>query len=131
VRLAKADAVAKSTRASSAGRKTQGAAWAVHPGEADGELRLYEERLRAAVSFLDERIPAGEVAADELLELVIELMSWVHGEWARSIQIDEALRTDAACNRGLRKTIYLHSSCVPLDRADIDIAQECDGMCGV
>lgn len=63
--------------------------------------------------------------------------------WARSIQIDEALRADAACNRGLRKAMYLHASCVPLRVANIDtaesrkeqylfgFAQECDGMCGV
>jgi hypothetical protein len=60
-----------------------GAVWGVDPGEVNGEVRRFEQRLQAAVTFLDERIPAGEVASEELLELVIELMSWVHGEWAR------------------------------------------------
>ncbi len=63
--------------------------------------------------------------------------------WQRALTIDRALREDAACSCGLRKAMYLHSSCVPLERAEIDTAEsrkdqylfgfarECDGMCGL
>jgi hypothetical protein len=60
-----------------------GAAWGVDPGNVNVELQRFEQRLQAAVRFLDEKIPADEVASDESLDLVIELMTWVHGEWAR------------------------------------------------
>lgn len=63
--------------------------------------------------------------------------------WARSVEIDRALRNGAACAVGLDTSLYLHRSCLPLDQAPIDepesgydqhvfgFAAECEGMCGV
>ena len=60
-----------------------GAAWGADPGQVEEELQRFQQRLQAAVSFLDAKIPPGEVPSGGMLELVLELMSWVHGEWAR------------------------------------------------
>jgi len=63
--------------------------------------------------------------------------------WNRAVEIDEALRREgSACNRLLRKKLWLHRSCVPLAEADlrskdervgqttISFDTECHGMCG-
>jgi hypothetical protein len=68
-------------------------------------------------------------------------------DWARAVQIDKAIRDhDSTCTRGLNQKQYVHSSCVPLEEADLDdpetkerrrgqemfgFLQECEGMCGV
>jgi hypothetical protein len=70
--------------------------------------------------------------------------------WTRAVEVDEALRREGAIvNRGLDQRLYVHRSCVPLARADIDtpepdfvrqrfsfsglgvVEEECEGMCGV
>lgn len=65
--------------------------------------------------------------------------------WARACEIDRALRVEGnVVNRKLNQKLYVHRSCVPLDRADLgdvpDARQyhlglnwtaECAGMCGV
>jgi hypothetical protein len=70
--------------------------------------------------------------------------------WARAVEVDEALRREGAIlNRGLDQRLYVHRSCVPLARADIDtpepdfvrqrfsfsglgiVEEECEGMCGL
>lgn len=64
--------------------------------------------------------------------------------WARSIEIDEALRNGAAMARGLDQKLYLHKSCVPLrdvvlkPKEENDMqgelnfsVLECEGMCGL
>jgi hypothetical protein len=69
--------------------------------------------------------------------------------WQRAVEIDDGLRRDGAIvNRGLDQKLYVHRSCVPLSRADIDTPepkhvrqrfsfsrlgveeQECEGVCG-
>lgn len=64
--------------------------------------------------------------------------------WARSIEIDDALRLPgSAIAQDFDASHYLHRSCVPLAEAPIDVdpgrpgdrsfgfAQECEGMCGL
>lgn len=70
--------------------------------------------------------------------------------WARAVEVDESLRREGAIvNRGLDQKLYVHRSCVPLARADIDTPEpthrhgrfsfsgfgvneeECEGMCGL
>ncbi|NSY99622.1 hypothetical protein G6M70_16615 [Agrobacterium tumefaciens] len=58
--------------------------------------------------------------------------------WDDAILVDRALRTGL---RGIRGEVYLHRSCVPLDKADLSTLadhgqldlwpNECEGMCGV
>ncbi|MCT9000179.1 hypothetical protein [Chelativorans intermedius] len=58
--------------------------------------------------------------------------------FADAVAIDRMIRTGF---RNLRGEVYLHRSCVPLDKADLDtledkgqldlFANECEGMCGV
>jgi hypothetical protein len=60
-----------------------GDAWGAAPGEVEGELARFNLGLQRTASFLDDRMPPGEVPAGETFELVLELMSWVHAEWAR------------------------------------------------
>ncbi|AYM84860.1 hypothetical protein FY133_26830 (plasmid) [Agrobacterium tumefaciens] len=58
--------------------------------------------------------------------------------WADAVAVDRTLRTGL---RGIRGEVFLHRSCVPLDRADLTTAadrgqldlwpNECEGMCGV
>lgn len=63
--------------------------------------------------------------------------------WARAVEIDRAIRSPgAACAVGLEASLYLHRSCVPLERADLSedpdpmaayydgFAAECEGICG-
>lgn len=65
-------------------------------------------------------------------------------EWARIVQIDRALRTDAACGRALDQKLYLHRSCRPIEDVDLTVPEprpiqqdinfsvlECEGMCGL
>ncbi|MCZ2147986.1 MAG: hypothetical protein LC126_09420 [Bryobacterales bacterium] len=64
--------------------------------------------------------------------------------WARACQVDNALRVDGTvANRKLDQKLYVHRSCVPLERADLgdpdprqyhlglNWTAECAGMCGV
>lgn len=60
--------------------------------------------------------------------------------WARALEIDEALRRPGTiANRKMEQKIYVHRSCVPLAKANLDdrdrtggVAQgECEGMCGL
>lgn len=64
--------------------------------------------------------------------------------WARAVEIDNALRVPGnVVNRGLNQKLYVHRSCVPLDRADLGSGDdrqyylnlnwtaECAGLCGV
>ena len=64
--------------------------------------------------------------------------------WARAVEVDKALRVEGAvANRKLDQKLYVHRSCVPLDRAHLgdsdprqyhlglNWASECAGMCGV
>ena len=57
-------------------------------------------------------------------------------EWADAVALDLLIR-DAGSMRGVLGQQFMHRSCVPLDRADIDRGQdtllfnnECEGMCG-
>jgi hypothetical protein len=70
--------------------------------------------------------------------------------WKRAIEVDEGLRREGAVvNRGLSQKLYVHRSCIPLSRANIDtpepqhnqqrfafglfgvVEEECEGMCGI
>lgn len=65
--------------------------------------------------------------------------------WARAVEIDNALRCPGVVvNRGLEQKLYVHRTCVPLERAvlgfdddprqyylDLNWTAECAGMCGV
>jgi hypothetical protein len=65
--------------------------------------------------------------------------------WARALEIDNALRRPGVVvNRGLNQKLYVHGSCLPLERAvlgfdedprqyylDLNWTAECAGMCGV
>jgi hypothetical protein len=65
--------------------------------------------------------------------------------WARSVEIDHALRSDSILNRKINSELYLHSSCRPLDLVELNpkppahrsvqlalnFAPECEGVCGV
>ena len=64
--------------------------------------------------------------------------------WARALQIDEAIRNhDSACAKKHNSRLYLHRSCLPLEKAPIDepqsretqyelsLVNECEGMCGL
>jgi hypothetical protein len=66
--------------------------------------------------------------------------------WARSVEIDNALRTTGCrANRDMKQTMYLHRSCKPLELVQLDptppspravqlpmnFAGECEGVCGV
>ncbi len=64
--------------------------------------------------------------------------------WARAVEVDNALRIEGAvANRKLDQKLYVHRSCVPLERADLgdpdprqyhlglNWTAECAGMCGV
>ena len=64
--------------------------------------------------------------------------------WARAVEVDKALRVEGAvANRKLDQKLYVHRSCVPLDKAHLgdadprqyqlglNWASECAGMCGV
>lgn len=58
--------------------------------------------------------------------------------WADVVEVDQALRTGI---RRIRGEVYLHRSCVPLDKVDLSTSadrgqlnlwpNECEGMCGV
>lgn len=60
-------------------------------------------------------------------------------DWERAVEIDHALRLPhAKAGRHMNEKLYLHRSCVPLERADFNenqmelgFAVECEGMCGV
>lgn len=66
-------------------------------------------------------------------------------DWARAVEIDEALRTTGAvANRDMRQTMYLHRSCQPLTQIEfkpktnvkelqlgIGFDFECEGVCGL
>lgn len=66
-------------------------------------------------------------------------------DWARAVEVDAALRTTGAvANKDMRQTMYVHSSCQPLDQVVFDtrptrrdlqmsmsFAQVCEGVCGV
>lgn len=62
----------------------------------------------------------------------------VPDEWAETVEFDGWLREPAQIAR-FRGEVYLHSSCVPLDQADLTaklvgpdmFARECEGICGV
>jgi hypothetical protein len=60
-----------------------GKAWGVHPDEVSSGLLIFEERFQAAIKLLDERVTTQGSLTNETQEMVVELMSWVHGEWAR------------------------------------------------
>ena len=64
--------------------------------------------------------------------------------WARAVEVDNALRIEGTvANRKLDQKLYVHRSCVPLERADLgdpdprqyhlglNWTSECAGMCGV
>lgn len=64
--------------------------------------------------------------------------------WARAVEVDNALRVHGTvANRKLDQKLYVHRSCVPLERADLgdpdprqyhlglNWTAECAGMCGV
>lgn len=62
--------------------------------------------------------------------------------WRRAVEIDNALRADGSIvTRGFRQKLYLHRSCEPLEKIDLDALApntldpmttgECQGMCGV
>lgn len=65
--------------------------------------------------------------------------------WNRAVEIDRAIRDhDSTCTKALNQKLYLHRSCVPLDKADFTVpdpkprqqdlnfsAFECEGMCGL
>ena len=61
-------------------------------------------------------------------------------EWARAVEIDEALRRPGVVvNRGMDKSLYLIRTCVPLATANLmdlpddkldPMVEECMGMCG-
>lgn len=65
--------------------------------------------------------------------------------WERAVEIDRALRVPGnVVNRGLDQKLYVHRSCVPLERAvlgpdddprqyylNLNWAAECAGLCGV
>jgi len=64
--------------------------------------------------------------------------------WARAVEVDNALRVDGTVvNRKFDQKLYVHRSCVPLERADLgdpdprqyhlglNWSAECAGMCGV
>jgi hypothetical protein len=57
---------------------------------------------------------------------------------ARLIQIDRAMRTPGVIvNRNLSEKLYLHRSCLPIDRVEfkgsrqLGFAMECEGGCGL
>lgn len=65
-------------------------------------------------------------------------------DWQKALEVDRAIRDqDSRCAKGLDRKLYLHRSCVPLDKAPIDtpesrgeqhlfgFAQDCEGMCGL
>lgn len=61
-------------------------------------------------------------------------------EWSHIVQIDSALRQPGRIvNRNLNQQLYLHPSCLPIDRIDFknshqerfDFAMECEGGCGL
>lgn len=60
-------------------------------------------------------------------------------DWARAVEVDAALRTTGSIsNRDLTQSMYVHASCVPLDRVEFRherqfnfFTAECEGVCGV
>ena len=61
--------------------------------------------------------------------------------WTRAVEADNSLRIPGnIVNRGMKGTLYLHRSCLPLDEIDFEelardpqmnlFATECDGLCG-
>ena len=53
------------------------------PSRVADELSRFEEGLKAAVHHLDEQIPPATLPDTESLDMILLLMSWVHGEWVR------------------------------------------------
>ena len=58
--------------------------------------------------------------------------------WKRAVEVDNAIRNpESRCAKGLDQKLYVHISCVPLERAAIDDDQpglfdmECEGGCGL
>lgn len=58
--------------------------------------------------------------------------------WQRAVEIDNALRIPGnIVNRNMEQKLYVHSSCVPLERANLDEDQrslfdlDCEGGCGL
>lgn len=58
--------------------------------------------------------------------------------WARAIEIDNALRVPGnVLNRNLNQKLYVHATCVPLERANLEQDQkslfdlDCEGGCGL
>lgn len=65
-------------------------------------------------------------------------------DWARAVEVDNALREPGRIvNRNLEQRLYVHRSCVPLERVQLKprnerelqlglgFAPECEGVCGV
>lgn len=65
-------------------------------------------------------------------------------DWDKAVAVDKAIRhQDSRCAKGLSHKLYLHRSCLPLERAPIDspesrgeqhvfgFARDCEGMCGL
>lgn len=69
------------------------------------------------------------------------LRDYYPDEWADAVEFDYALRVATAQRNKLTSVPFLHSSCLPLDEADLRTMkekgqdslfdQECEGMCGV
>ena len=60
-----------------------GSALGVPPADVAEELELFETRLQAAVSALDERYGIDEELDTDGLAAVIDVAAWAHAEWVR------------------------------------------------
>ncbi len=53
------------------------------PRNVASEVAQFERRLREAIQFLDQLIPAGSIPAAEHLDAVLDVCGWAHAEWVR------------------------------------------------
>jgi hypothetical protein len=61
-----------------------GSALGVPPADVAGELQLFETRLQAVVSALDQKYAVGvDLDTDDDVSAVIDLAAWAHAEWVR------------------------------------------------
>jgi hypothetical protein len=57
-------------------------------------------------------------------------------EWKRAVRLDYSIRNST--HAGIKNPVYLHKSCIPLDKVDLgesqvslDFRSECSGHCGI
>jgi len=112
------------------------------------DFPLFDERLwmsrRDCRNYLEGRVPHRVPRSACVFCPFKSNAEWVDlrdndpESWARAVEVDRALRTSGTiANRNLDQALYIHQSCLPLEKANLGDDQlslfdlECEGGCGL